>query len=75
MNPFKDKMMRKAFDECVAAFGRNSSALQHHSGNSIAQNFYRGYDNIPMNWDSSSKKSMAYAQYRAGVFCKKKVSA
>lgn len=71
-NPFRDRTMRMAFDDCVRMHGSRHRNLftpdgRQYRGNSIASMFWRGYENVTLGeWDAESKRMMAYAHWRAG---------
>ncbi len=72
INPFRTKFMRANFDAVVAAYETKHKDLvrpdgTRHKGNSWATTFWRGYDNVlPGSWDAESRKTAAYAVWRAG---------
>jgi hypothetical protein len=75
-NRFKNKTLATYYEGCVVTFNDKRSVLFNADGtpchsNSIATNFWRGYNNVAMNWDKASKETFAYAAYRAGEDCRK----
>lgn len=68
-SPFRDDGMRRVYDGCVAAY-RAKGAAYMAEGNSGAVMFRRGFDGSHVGkWDASSRKTFAYAQFRAGQDC------
>lgn len=69
-NRFRVRTMRNTYKGMVAAYCDRSSLLFHQGArltiNGYANSFWRGYDNIPMNWDRHSKQTPSYACYVAG---------
>jgi hypothetical protein len=70
-NPFKTEFMRKNYDAAIKTYD-----AKHHNfiysnnrrciGNAWATNFWRGFDGLKLNWDSTSKQTPSYAMWRAG---------
>lgn len=72
-NPFRNKTMRRAFDDAVSMFNTRHKNLfladgcTPHRGNSWAGMFWRGYEGTQIGvWDRASKQLPAYATWRAG---------
>jgi hypothetical protein len=78
-NRFRNKAYRAQYDAMVRAYHTRHRDLvrpdgTQHLGNGVANNFWRGYENMPMNWDRNSRDSFAYACYRAGQDVRKAVA-
>jgi hypothetical protein len=71
-NPFRDKMMRKLYDEAIRAHDTQNKNFFHPSGrrnlgNSMSGMFWRGHDGIGADkWDAPSRRMVAYAYWCAG---------
>lgn len=70
-NRFKTPALRKQYDACVKCYRSRHRDLVRpdgtpHLGNGWASHFWRGYKRTPLNWDAPSRKTFAYACYRAG---------
>jgi hypothetical protein len=69
---FRDAGMRSVYAGCVAAY-RAKGAAYMAEGNSAAVMFRRGFTGTPVGsllaWDAASRKTFAYAQFRAGQDC------
>lgn len=75
-NRFKTPALRKQYDACVKCYRAKHRDVVRpdgtpHRGNAWADNFWRGYESVPMNWDAASRQTFAYACYRAGADMKK----
>jgi hypothetical protein len=76
-NPFRQPLLKLAFDEMVRAHDRRAGTLflpsgDRNMGNSAACMFWRGYDGIQIGaWDRASKETFAYPQWLAGKACRK----
>jgi hypothetical protein len=75
-NPFRNRDMRRAFDECVVGYEKRHKNFFTHGGlrhraNSIADYFWRGYDGVNAQAfaDAGSRQTLAYAYWRAGRAC------
>jgi hypothetical protein len=71
---FRDPLMRRAYDDCVASYASKSPLLfaadGRRAGNSASHMFWRGYDGKKVSvWDAASRRTFAYAQFRAGQDC------
>lgn len=81
-NPFKDPTLKSAFDELVREFTVKHRNLfntdgQPKKGNSHAEYFWRGFEGEPIGMgfvDNASKKTLAYAYWRAGQLCAKEMA-
>jgi hypothetical protein len=80
-NRFRDPAMRRQYDACVASFRIRHPDLIRTSGtrcrgNGFATYFWRGYDGLtrPV-WDTNSRRTPAYACYRAGQDVRRLVEA
>lgn len=75
-NPFRQAGLRLQFEACVKAYDSfhrdlRPAADRRCRGNSLATQFWRGFDNVATglrapNWDRASKDSYGYAAYVAG---------
>lgn len=71
-NRFKDKVMRNEYDAAMLMFVTKHRNLflpdgSRCTGNGVASSFWRGFDGVVMGyWDAASKKTLAYAHWRAG---------
>lgn len=67
--PFRDLGMRRGYEACVEAY-RAKGAAYMEEGNSAAGMFRRGFTGAHVGkWDAASRKTLAYAQFRAGQDC------
>lgn len=74
-NPFRDPTMRAHFYEMVRGFAEQHRDIgtpsQRCRGNSFAGAFWLGYDGVTEGRgnfrDAASRKTIAYACYRAGM--------
>lgn len=67
--PFRDAGMLRAYEACVAAY-RAKGAAYLAEGNSAADMFRRGFTGTHTGvWDAASRKTLAYAHFRAGQDC------
>jgi hypothetical protein len=67
--PFRDAGMLRAYAACVEAY-RAKGAAYMAEGNSAAGMFRRGFTGEHVGtWDSASRKTVAYAYFRAGQDC------
>lgn len=79
-NPFKNKTMRLAYDNCIKMYELKHPTLFYRdgsrcTGNGIASMFWRGYDGTKLGagfTDRASKETLAYAYYCAGQDIKRK---
>ena len=75
-NPFRQPMMKLAFNELVSAYERRSKLLFHEGqpirSNSAGVMFWRGYEGVMIGgyWDRASKETFAYAHWLAGKACR-----
>lgn len=66
---FRDAAMRRSYEACVAAYREKGSAYMVE-GNSAAGMFRRGFTGQHAGtWDAASRKTVAYAAFRAGQDC------
>jgi hypothetical protein len=70
-NRFKNPMLRKQYDACIACYRKKHRDLVRpdgtpHRGNTIATYFWRGFEGVTVNWDAYSRGAPIYAAYRAG---------
>lgn len=74
-NPFKVPLYRRAFDGCVAVYQRKGEGLFYADGsrckgNSIAVEFWRGYDDasgfVEKRYGKLDRNSLGWCYYRAG---------
>jgi hypothetical protein len=70
-NPFRTEFMRRNYDAAISVYDERHRNFIYPSGrrcvgNSWATHFWRGFDGMKANWDSSSEQSPAYAMWRAG---------
>lgn len=80
-NPFRNKMMREAYDSCMEMVMLNHPTLFNRDGsrcteNGIGSMFWRGYDGTKFGAgfiDPASKRTLAYAYYRAGKNLRKEM--
>ena len=76
-NPFRNPTMRGQFAALIHCYEIKHRDLirsdgSRNTGNSLATNFWRGYDNSrPEQWDAESRKMLAYSCYRAGQLIRK----
>lgn len=69
-SPFRDTGMRRMYDTCVSAYKSGNAGMARGAGNSAATMFWRGFDGSHVGkWDAASRRSLAYAQFRAGQDC------
>lgn len=77
-NPFRNKTMRSQYDACVFCYDTKHRDLirpdgTRHKGNSVAHHFWMGYDRVAIErWDRESRKMIAWAIYRAGMFVRER---
>jgi len=79
-NPFRHKIMRRHFDAAVQMYRSKHRDMftpqgvrRSPAGNSFASYFWRGYDDLFIDynkWDRASRRMLAYAFYRAGNACR-----
>lgn len=72
-NRFRDPTLRKEYDAVAQMYVTKHRNLfapngERSNGNSVACFFWRGFDGTVMGsgWDAESKKTLAYAYWRAG---------
>ena len=71
-NRFRDLTMRRQYDACLLSFRTRHPDLIRPSGvrcrgNATATHFWRGYEGrVRPTWDANSRRTPAYACYRAG---------
>lgn len=73
-NPFREKMMRSQWEAAVLGYSTQHRNFFHASGarcqgNSFANAFWAGFDGMTTgrgNYDRASRRTIAYAYYRAG---------
>jgi hypothetical protein len=81
MNTFRDKTLRTNYDAAVLCFETKHRDLFYPDGtechgSSFASYFWKGFHGVSgkglVRFDAASKKTLAYAFWRAGQDCAKK---
>lgn len=71
-NPFYNAVMRRAYAEAAHAYATRHRTLflddgTPTRGNGVAGPFWNGFNGLQVGqWDSASRKMLAYAYWRAG---------
>lgn len=80
-NRFRNPVMRREYDALVQAYREGAAILftkdgRRCRGNAWATNFWLGFDDHNRDqWDRLSRKTLAYAHWRAGQDCQKTIAA
>lgn len=75
VNPFRNKTLRKGFDECVRSYYAQTGGIRYADGsrckgNSIAGTFWLGFDNVTKGLGAYNtpalRNTLGYVYWRAG---------